>query len=54
MVAEHECDTLQQIRTQEVDNKSNVLVVSNECFVVSAPCQESVDDEEQHADGRGS
>jgi hypothetical protein len=46
MVAEHECDTLQQVRTQEVDNESNVLVVSDECLVVGAPCQESVDDEE--------
>jgi hypothetical protein len=46
MIAEHECDTLQQIRTQEVDDQSNILIVPDECFVVRAPCQESVDDEE--------
>ena len=54
MVAEHERDTLHKIRTQEVDYQSDILVIPNECFVVSPPCQESVDDEEQHANGRGS
>lgn len=46
MIAEHERHTLHKIRTQEIDDQSNVLVVPNERFVVSAPCQESVNDEE--------